>query len=292
MLSAQQNNPPANPQGVITSNTGSPSKYAELSNQFVGLSINPTEQQENPGLTKQSGAAFSPNSSQTFPSGQPMKFMVYRDLMGNMVMSPVANQSQVNPSYVYPSQTPHTYTQHAYNPPVYNQVYPQQHFNQGYPTGEQALVAQGGSSHASQAPSQNAPPLNTNPGFIQRVQTLPVTVSRSQMPNPVLNPGMTHTRVMNPYGVRGQPVVQLPMGQQPVFGFTQVPYPPGQNRPNMQQPIRYKPYQDKGSSKINDIYCPESSNPRRPSPSDSPRGQNRRSSGGSSKGHGKSDSSR
>ncbi|CAB4017383.1 Hypothetical predicted protein [Paramuricea clavata] len=291
MLPTQQNNVPANAQGVMTPNTGSPSSnYQELNSQFTGMSISPAEQQENPGLTKQrGGSAFPPSSTQQFPSGQPLQFVVYRNISGAMVATPVSNHGQVNPAYVYPSPTPHAYTQQGYNAQVFNQVYPQQHFNQGFALGEQTLLTQRSGSHTP--PPQSGPPLNTNPGFIQHVQAMPVTPSRPQVPTQVLNPGMLHARLMNPYGVQGQQVVHIPAGQQ-LFGYTQVPY--GQNRPNLQQPPRYKPYAEKGNHKSNDVYIPESSNLRRPSPSDSPRGntssgQNRRSSGGSGKGHGKSD---
>ena len=296
MLSAQQNNASTNPQGAITPNTGSPSSnYQDLNNQFAGISINTAEPQDNPGLSKQRGnAAFPSTSPQTFLSGQPVQFVVYRNFSGAMAMAPVSNPGQVNPAYIYPSPTPHTYTQQGYNPQVYNQVYPQQHFNQGFPLGEQTLLTHGSGSHTPPTPSQSVSPLNSNPGFVHHMQAIPVT--RPQMPTPVLNPGMLHTRIMNPYGVQGQQVVQMPTGQ-PLFSCTQVPYPVGQSRPSLQQPARYKAYSDKGGSKSNDVYCPESSNVRRPSLGDSPRintssGQNRRSSGGSGKGHGKSDAQR
>ncbi len=295
MLPAQQSNAPANAQGVITPNTRNPSSnYQELNNQFTGMSINPAEQQENPAITKQrSGGAFPPNSTQTFPSGQPVQFVVYRNISGAMVMTPVSNHGQVNPAYVYPSPTPHTYTQQGYNPQVYNQVYPQQHFNQAFPLGEQTLLTQGSGSHTPPTPPQSASPLNTNPGFIQHVQTIPVTATRPQMPTPVLNPGMLPPRLVNPYGVQGQQVVHIPPGQQ-LFGYAPTaPYTVGQNRSNLQQSARYKAYAEKGC-KSNDVYAPESSHLRRPSPAHSPRvnttsGQNRRSSGGSTKGHGKGD---
>lgn len=295
MLSAQQNNATTNPQGVITPNTGSPSSnYQDLNNQFARISINTSEPQDNPGLSKQRGNAAFQSSSQTFLSGQPVQFVVYRNFLGTMAMAPVSNPGQVNPAFIYPSPTPHTYTQQGYNPQVYNQVYPQQHFNQGFPIGEQTLLTHGSGSHTPPTPSQNVSPLNSNTGFVHHMQAIPVT--RPQMPTPVLNSGMLHTRIMNPYGVQGQQVVQIPPGQ-PLFSCTQVPYPVGQNRPSLQQPARYKAYTDKGGGKSNDVYSPESSNVRRPSPGDSPRintssGQNRRSSGGSGKGHGKSDAQR
>ena len=296
-MSTQANNTAGNAQGVMSSSTrGASPNYQELNNQFAGMSINPGE--ENPGLPKQrTGAAFPPNSTQTFPSGQPMQFVVYRNIAGAMVMTPVSNNGQVNPSYIYPSPTPHTYTQQGYNPQVYNQVYPQQHFNQGFPLGEQTLLTQGSGSHTPPTPPQSGSPLNTNPGFIQHVQAIPVSASRAQMSNPVLNPSMLPTRFMNPFGVQGQQVVHIPAGQH-LFSYPQVPYNVGQNRPNLQQPARYNAYAEKGGSKSNDVYTPESSGVGRPSPSNSPRGsgstssgQNRRSSGGG-KGHGKSDSQR
>ena len=289
MLSTQQNSSPGNVQGVITPSTrGASSNYQELNNQFAGMSISHGE--ENPGLPKQRPGAAFPHSTQTFPSGQPMQFVVYRNMSGAMVMTSVSNHGQVNPAYIYPSPTPPTFTQQGYNPQVYN--YPQQHFNQGFPLGDQTLLKQASGSHTPPTPPPNGSPLNTNPGFVQHVQTIPVTAARAQMPNPpVLNPGMLPSRFMNPYGVQGQQVVHIPPGQQ-LFSYPQVPYNVGQNRPNMQQSPRFSAYAEKGSSKSNDVYTSESSSLRRPSPSHSPRvntssGQNRRPSGG--KGHGKSD---
>lgn len=285
MLPVQQVNAPANPQGMITPNTGNTSSnYQELNNQFGGMSMNPSEQQqENPGLPKQ--RVFTPTSTQTLYSGQPVQFVVYPHLSGAMVRTPVSSPGQVNPAFVYP--TPHSYSQPGYGPQVYNQVYPQQHFNQGFPLREQTLLPQGNGSHT--------PPQSGSSGFVQHVQAVPA--SRPQMPTPVLNPSILHTQVMNPYRIQGPQVVHVPGGQQ-LFAYTPVTYATGQNRASLQQPARYKTFAEKGSSKSNDIYVPETSNLRRPSPSDSPRSnttssnQNRRSSGGSGKGHGKTDAQR
>lgn len=296
----QQNNRTGNAQGVITPNTGSPaSNFQEINAGIAGMSLSALEQQENPGLTKQRGPNFLPSSTQTFPTGQPVQFMVYRNISGAMVVTPVSNPGQVNPAYLYSNPNPHTFTQQGYNPPIYNQVYTQP-FNQGFPLGEQALITPVSGSHSPPTPPQTGSPLTTNPGFIQHVQTMPRTAPGPQLPTPVLNPGMAHihTRLMNPYGVQGQQVVQIPAGQQ-LYGYTQVPYAVGQNRPNLQHSARYKAYVEKGVNKPNDHYSPESSHLQRPSPSDSPRtnastsAQSRRSGGGSGKGHhGKGDGHR
>ncbi|XP_028404430.1 cAMP-regulated phosphoprotein 21-like [Dendronephthya gigantea] len=299
MLPGQQTAGATGTQGVINPNAGNPN-YQELNNRFAAVSINSLEQHENPGLTKQRPSTFPPGSTQTFPTGQPVQFMVYRNISGTMaVMTPVSNPGQVNPAYMYPSSTPQTFTPQGYNPQVYNQVYPQQNFNQGFPLGEQTLLPQGSGSHTPPTPPQSASPLNTNQAFIQHVQTIPGAPTRPQMPTPVMNPGVAHlqTRLMNPYGLPGQQVVQIPAGQQ-LYGYSQAPYAVGQNRPNLPQSARYKAYTEKGGSKSNDVYTPESSSLRQPSPSDSPRGhitppgQSRRSSSGSGKGHGKSEGQR
>lgn len=299
MLPGQQTPVATGTQGVINPNTGNPN-YQELNNRFSAISINPLEQHENPGLTKPRPSTFPPGSTQTFPTGQPVQFMVYRNISGTMaLMTPVSNPGQVNAAYMYPSSTPQTFTQQGYNPQVYNQVYPQQNFSQGFSLGEQTLLPQGSGSHTPPTPPHSASPLNTNQAFIQHVQAIPGAPTRPQMPTPVINPGVAHlqTRLMSPYGLQGQQVVQIPAGQQ-LYGYTQAPYAVGQNRPNLPQSARYKAYTEKGGSKSNDVYTSESSNLRQPSPSDSPRGhitppgQSRRSSSGSGKGHGKSEGQR
>ncbi|XP_046845770.1 cAMP-regulated phosphoprotein 21-like isoform X2 [Xenia sp. Carnegie-2017] len=231
---------------------GSATSYQEISNQFSGIAINHIEP-ENPTLSKQAG--FSSNSSQAFPSSKAMHFVVYRNVPGTMVMNSAANPSPVNSAYVYPSQSPNTYTQQGYTPQVYTHVYPASpNFNQGYHLGEQTMLSHGNSTCTPPTPSQGGPTLNANPPYIH-AQTVPVTTASVKMTNQVVNPGLLPPRLMNPYGIQGQQVIQIPARPQ-LYGLTQVPFTPDQNRTNLSQSNRYVAFSENAAA--NDIYTPDS----------------------------------
>lgn len=292
------------PHGMVVPGAGSPSSnFQDMSNQLAGMNLGQLEQQENPVFPKRpSGATYSPSCTQTFSTGQPVQYMVYRHSSGAMVAQPITSQGQATPGYLYPSAGSQAYAQQPYNPQVFNQqVYTQQPFSQPFTVGDQALLDHGNGSHTPPTPPANALQMGNNPGFMPHVPAMPGANPGQQLSTQVLNPTLAQVppRLVGPYPIQGQQLVRMP-GVQQMYPCAS-PYSVGQNRTTIHQPPnRYKTYVEKGHSKPVDIYNPDPVNQRRPSPSGSPRGnvsgsnQNRRISGGlaGKGGHGKYDGQR